>query len=374
MKPIYFPILKAKDAEFDALKNASESINKSIIPLFELPRFNPSLKKYQDDTQPKTTFLSELSEKIGSLRSGMFAMFDSYHWQNPGDKVETGEHHLSYFFNALNSAGVKAVPVVGYDRWDDQEYRIALRLVSSMHIGKFCIRLDRFAFDDVSDPEHFHERLSEIIDYLGLNPSDCHVVLDLEDISILPLVESLEKFDTLFAEISGYGFSSYSVAGCSLPSSIDKVVKERDSCGSVMRGELLVWKGARKQYPAHNIYFGDYGVRGPSTSETGFGNTNAKIRYTVDDSFYIVRGHVIRKPIGGRQHCVLAEKLIKSGYYLGPNFSWGDGQIQRCANGELGGAPATWIKIDTSHHLAHVVAEVAEFERAISARPVSSAK
>lgn len=367
MNPVYFPILKAKDAEFDALLKAPEAISRAMIPLFEIPRFNPELKKYQDDLHAKATFLSELSRKIGELRSGMFAMFDTYHWQNPGEKVETGEHHLSHLFNALKSYGVLAVPVVGYDRWDDEEYRMALRSISKTHVGKFCIRLERFAFDDVGDPLHFHNRLAEILDYLEINPFDCHVILDLEDISALPLIGILDKFDALFSEINSYGFSSYSVAGCSLPSSIDKVVKDRDSCGSVLRSEILLWKGARKQYPTFSIYFGDYGVRGPSTGETGYGNTNAKIRYTVDEHFYIVRGHVIRKPIGGFQHCNLAKTLIESGNYLGPDFSWGDKEIQRCANGEIGGGPATWIKIDTSHHITHVVSEIAEFERAMSA-------
>ena len=126
---------------------------------------------------------------------------------------------------------------------------------------------------------------------------------------------------------------------------------------------MLLWKNARQQYPTCQIFFGDYGVRGPSTGDVGYGNTNAKIRYTIDDEYFIVRGHVIRKPLGGFQHCGLAQTLIDSGRYLGPGFSWGDSEIQRCANQEIGGGSTTWIKIDTSHHVAYVVAEIAEFER-----------
>lgn len=371
MNPSYFPILKAKDAEFDALRKAKPNVVQSIVPLFEVPRFNPELKKYKDNPHAKATFLSELSQKIGELRSGMHAMFDTYHWQDPGEKVETGEHHLSYMYNALKSKGVNAVPVVGYDRWDDDEYRLALKSISKLHTGTFCIRLERFAFDDVGDPEHFHERLAGIINYLEINPASCHVILDLEDLSTLAIVDILDSFDSLFEQITGYGFSSYSVAGCSLPNSIDKVIKDKDSSGTVLRREMLLWKNARKQHPNFQIYFGDYGVRGPSTGETGFGNTNAKIRYTIDNEYFIVRGHVIRKPIGGFQHCDLARKLINSGHYLYPDFSWGDKEIQRCANGEIGGGSTTWIKIDTSHHVAYVVAEVAEFERVTASRAVT---
>jgi len=372
MNPVYFPILKAKDAEFDALREASDGVTSGMVPLFEIPRFNPGLKKYQGDPHPKVTFLSNLSQKIGELRSGMFTMFDTYHWQNPGEKVETGEHHLSYLYAALKSDGVNPVPVFGYDRWDDEEYRRALKNMSKSHTGLVCIRLDRFAFDDVGDPRYFHERLCDILNYLEIDPASCHVILDFEDVSALPIVEIFEKFELLFSQIKGYGFSSYSVAGCSLPNSIDKVVKKKDSCGTVWRGEMLLWKSVRKQYPNFQVHFGDYGVRGPSTGETGYGNTNAKIRYTVDDEYFIVRGHVIRKPVGGYQHCGLAQTLINSGNYLNADFSWGDGEIQRCANGEIGGGSATWIKIDTSHHVAYIVAEISEFERIMASHAVVS--
>lgn len=367
MNPIYFPVLKAKDAEFEALRR-SPDVNGSMIPLFEVPKFNPTLKKYVDDTSPMISFLSEVSRKISEIRSGQFAMFDTYHWQIPGQTVETGQHHLYYIYNYLMRSGVNAVPVVGYDRWEDGDYRSALRSISKVHQGKFCIRLDRFAFDDSADPEHFQARLAEMIEYLALDPAKCHVLLDLEDLSVFPIVEVIKNFDVLFSQITGHGFSSYSLAGCSLPSSIDQVIKDKDSSAPVKRREMLLWKYARGQYPAFRIYFGDYGVRGPSTGETGYGNTNAKIRYTVEDEYFILRGHVIRKPLGGYQHCELAQRLIDSGYYLYPSFSWGDAEIQRCANGEIGGGSTTWIKIDTSHHITFVVAEIAEFERSLAAQ------
>lgn len=368
MNAIYFPILKAKDAEFDALRKASSRAANSIVPLFEVPKFNPDLKKYKDNPHPKTTFLSEIGQKIGDLQSGRYAMFDTYHWQNPAEKVESGEHHLSYLYSTLKAYGVNVVPVVGYDRWDDDEYRFALRSISKMHFGKFCIRLERFAFDDANDPDHFHARLEEILEYLELNPKNCHVVFDLEDVSTLSIADIFSNFDLLFSQVVGYGFSTYSVAGCSLPNSIDQAVRDQDSCGTVLRREMLLWKNARKHYPTAPIFFGDYGVRGPSTAETGFGNTNAKIRYTIDNEYFVVRGHVIRKPIGGHQHCDLATMLINSGHYQLPAFSWGDKEIKRCADGEFGGGSKAWITIDTSHHMAYVVEEIAEFERTTPTR------
>lgn len=363
MQAMYFPIFKAKDAEFDALHEAKQHIASSMIPLFDVPKFNPELKKYQNDSHAKATFLSEISTKIGKLRFGMPVMFDTYHWQHPNERVESGEHHLSYLYNTLKSDGVIAIPVVGYDRWDDEEYRLALRSIARNHSGKFCIRLDRFAFEDINDPEHFHDRFSEIIDSLEIIPANCHVILDLQDLSEMAIPDMICQFDSLFLAITDYGFATYSVAGCSLPNSIDKAVKQKDSTGSLLRREMVLWKYAREHYPAHQIHFGDYGVRGPSATEIGYGNTNAKIRYTIDNEYFIVRGHKIEKPIGGFQHCALARILMDSKYYLSPDFSWGDNEIKRCSENKLGGGATTWIKIDTSHHVAYVVLEIAEFER-----------
>jgi hypothetical protein len=63
----------------------------------------------------------------------------------------------------------------------------------------------------------------------------------------------------------------------------------------------------------------------------------------------------------------LAKLVVSSAYYMGDDFSWGDAQILACSQKEIGpGNSTTWIAIDTSHHLAWVIAEVEEFEHKIS--------
>lgn len=372
MGTTYFPILKAKDAEFKALKMSHNDVVSSICPLFDIPRFNPELKASMGNPLAKACYLDDISRKIALVCKGKEVFIDSYVWKNPGELVETGEHHLSYLYNQLNSMGVIARPVIGYDRIGDEEYRQALKSISQKHVAGFGLRLEHFAFGDCNDPIHFHEQLSEIIEYLGIEPSSCHVFLDMQDLSDLSLERSISMFETLFNEISIYGFGAFSIAGCSLPPSIDKAVKTKDSSGSVLRKEMLIWKHVRQNYPNQKVFFGDYAVRGPRTTEKGFGNTNAKIRYTVDNNYFVVRGHVIRKPIGGFQHCNLAETLIQTGPYLGEGFSWGDARIMECSKGKFGGGSTTWIEIDSNHHFKHVVLEVSEFERVLNSQYLKS--
>lgn len=357
MNAIYYPILKAKGAEFETLDHASSIVHENIIPLFEMPVFNPELKKWMDNPAPKVTFLDETTDAIASLRAGTEVLFDTYQWEIPGEILENREYALSYIYNCLISKGVKAIPVAAYDRWEDEEYRSALKSISKFHTGRFCLRLEEFAFDDAEEPLHLLGRLQEILNHLEIEPFNCHVILDMQDLSLQNLDSIVGRFKTLFDQIKIFDFGSYSIAGCSLPSSIDKII-DKDTAGTIPRLEMKLWQYARRSYAEYDIRFGDYVVRGPHTTESGYGNTNAKIRYTVDGEIYLIRGHVIRKPIGGFQHCELARKLLGSGYYLYPRFSWGDTQIERCAKGEIGGAAAQWIVIDSSHHLEFVVTEL----------------
>jgi len=368
MNTIYFPILKAMSAELYALKKTKPSTADRIVPLLEIPKV-PSRKAYNISPTPKAAYINDTSEEVGQFWAGRQAMFDTFHW-DPATTVENGEHVIPYTYNVLNASGVHAVPVVGYDRWDVRDYRLALKTISRVHRGKFCIRLDHHAFEDSAEPGFFRENMDDILAVLEIDPANCHVILDFEDVTALSAEDLFSKFDLLFALVSRYGFMSYSIAGCSLPKSIDQAVKKHNSCGSVLRKEMLLWKDARQQYPLMPINFGDYGVRGPNTNE-GVRNphTNGKIRYTIENEYFIARGQPMTRPPKGKQHWDLAQTIIDSGHYQSSDFSWGDNEILRCSRHEFpGGNAHMWIKIDTCHHLAYVVAEIAEFEHTTVAR------
>ncbi|MDP5142128.1 beta family protein [Rheinheimera baltica] len=372
MNPTYFPIMKAMAAEFTALSNTKSDVANLLVPLFEFPQ-RPQRKAYTESTNPNELYISDTCKEISNVWAGRPAMFDTFHW-NPSTTLENGEHLTTSIYNQLRSLGITAVPVVGYDRWSIYDYQLALKSIISMHTGKVCIRLDHHAFEDSAEPDFLKEIIDEMIDLLELEPANCHVLLDFEDVYSDSTIELFDKFDALFDLIKNYNFGSYSIAGCSLPKTIDMAVSKHNSCGSVLRKEMLLWKNIRTQYPNHSIGFGDYAVRGPS-SNAGFPNphTNGKIRYTKENEYFVARGQAMTKPPKGKQHWALAEKVINSGHYLGPTFSWGDNEIMRCKNQEFpGGNAQVWIKIDTNHHLAFVVSEIFEYERALTARALEN--
>lgn len=367
MNITYIPILKALGAEFTALENTKPSNATNIIPLFEFPKV-PDRKKYQESSTPITDFIDDTSEEIGRLWDGKYAMFDAYHW-SPTATNEQGEHIIPYVYHALELMGVQAVPVVGYDRWGILEYQMALQSIARKHKGKFCIRLDHTAFEDSAEPDFLQENLDEVISLLELDPADCHVILDFEDVTPYGAIDLIHQFESLFKLISSYCFGSYSIAGCSLPKTINEAVKKQNSCGVVLRKEMLLWRSARERFPGFPIFFGDYGVRGPHSNEgIRSPNTNGKIRHTIEKEYFVARGQSLSKPPKGEQMWELAQRIIDSGHYLGDQFSWGDSEILRCSQKKFKGNAGQWIAIDTNHHLAYVVAEVAEFERIKASR------
>ena len=86
----------------------------------------------------------------------------------------------------------------------------------------------------------------------------------------------------------------------------------------------------------------------------------AKIRYTLDDHWLIVKGHSLATPPKYGQFHSLARKLIRQREYMGPAFSWGDNYAAECAKGKAtSGNLAKWVKVDTNHHLTFVAHQIA---------------
>lgn len=370
----YLPIYKAKPGELLALEKAKKAHDRRILPLFEVCRIGKGVReaaRFKNCSALTCAYLDETAQRIAETRSGKSALVDAFQWK-PDSLTETGEHVLPYIYSKLESMGVNVVPVIGYDRWDSTTYRIAMQGVEVSQGNYYCMRLDSHAIEDAEDPEFFEERVLGILDDLSIEPERCGVLLDFGDVTALSIEDLTDQADRVMQVLAPLGFKFFSTAGCSLPPSIDKAVKKQDSTGKVIRKELLLWQAMRVTYPKVRWIFGDYGVRGPNTAEDVISpNTNGKIRHTIGQSYYIVRGHSVQQPGKGAQMYKLAKTVVDSVHYMGNDFSWGDARILACSQEEFKGNSTDWIAIDTSHHMAWVVAEVEEFELKVAAAGVS---
>lgn len=378
MIPTYVPLLKALPSELEAAREIPTVDASRIHPLFDIcrvPTFNQYRKApkwFLNSTAPTAEFVERAVQKLAAAWTGRLAMIDAYFWA-ANATIENGEHVLAYAYRRLSEEGVMVIPVLGYERWDNIEYRAAMGSLECHEAPYWCLRLDVHAIDDAADPDAFRAQIDSILGELELNPASCAVLVDFGDMTNISVEQMLYGLQDVLNGIENYGFMFVATAGCSMPAMINLAVKEEDSVGNVLRREMRGWQAARRENPSFKLVYGDYGIRGPTSNE-GIPNKhgNAKIRYTTSGSYYIARGcSVFNKPYG-QQTQGLALKIVGSKYYAGPSFSWGDKIIHQASLGNrVGESHAKWIAYDTSHHIAYALAEVQEFERALAAKAIA---
>jgi len=342
-------MLRAKDGEFMAYTNLTDRSKRSILPLLDIPKAKTG--KNIDD------HLSRVIGEVGSAFAGRSIFLDTFAWK--ADSVtESGEFLLPALVSSLEGLGVAVNPVVGYDRWTDLVYQQACATINLGPGRRFCLRFDREAVADMADPAYFGEQLSEILGMLGCSVGECYALVDLADVGKDAVDELIRLSQPAIASLYSLGFTGVILSGASIPASISDVIDKPDTNGYVMRREWVVWRTLLAQFPS--LIFADYGVRSPRSNDTPAPHVNAKIRYTVGVNFYVERGHSMQLPPKGAQTYSLARKIIDSGHYNGPAFSWGDSQLALCAEGKFKGNSTQWIGIDTNHHIEAVVASVVE--------------
>lgn len=132
-----------------------------------------------------------------------------------------------------------------------------------------------------------------------------------------------------------------------------------------MRIEMLAWKAIFSASKDRRVIFGDYLIRSPNAAENVIApDANGKIRYTIENQVFIVRGHSKRLEPLTAQHKRLATTLVGSAHYMQPSFSWGDSEILNCSAGikEIRES-TTMIAVDSNHHINIVIAEILEHQR-----------
>jgi hypothetical protein len=143
------------------------------------------------------------------------------------------------------------------------------------------------------------------------------------------------------------------LVGTSMPTSLGDVVPE-GTTGFLPRQEWSTWRGlAARGIP---ITFGDYAIQNPRPPEESGPGMRANIRYTIAEATLIARGLGPVVQSGNEQYRELCQRLVGSGAFVDPDYSWGDRVIHDCAFGQR--EPSNqimWRAAGTSHHLQFVV-------------------
>jgi hypothetical protein len=271
MLPRHVAILKANQGELRALTKLDSGTAKKVRPLFEIGRLTDAIRvrRYiQNSRNPTMTHLNRVLDDVGDVWTKRIAMVDGYHWP-ANAHTENGEHVIAYMVSRLRAKGMPVIPVVGYDRWGNEEYRLGMLAIRSGDDSDFCLRLDASAVEDAAEPEHFRETIQDILAELELDPTRCSILLDFADVSMNAMSVEIvvESSSNIIRQLRSFGFEHYTIAACSIPRSIDLAVSSRDATGMVVRKEMLTWQALQQSIQGVKIVSGDYGVRGPTTTE-----------------------------------------------------------------------------------------------------------
>jgi hypothetical protein len=363
-------ILKARKGELQALATLDGRTLDRVQPIFEIGRLTDQIRerKYMRESRtPTISYLDRALAGVSEVWGDRVAVIDGFEWA-PQARTESGDSVIPYMVDRLRRYGTPVVPVVGYDRWSNSDYRAGLVSVEAHRGRDWYFRFDKTAVEDASEPDYFGENVLDMLDTLDAHPNNCAAIVDFGDISMS--TASIEYITNnaikVLNSLQSLGFERFVFAGCSMPRTINLAVDSADTDGFLIRKEMLVWQALRAELQSVTIGFGDYALRGPTTSEFPSKYTNGKIRHTVTSRLFIVRGHPFRNDGCHVQMEDLARRLIASGNYLGPDFSWGDDQIELASRGLARRDLGHWIAVDTNHHLTFVVQEIEEFERAIA--------
>ncbi|WP_431819710.1 beta family protein [Burkholderia sp. F1] len=351
----YVPVMAAKRGEFTALTNLPNAVANRIIPLFELPAKPPEAVLHEKR-------ISKTAVAGGKAWSGRPAFLDISKW-SPDARTESGIHVLEFAFAQLRAAGVSVHPVLGYDRWDDPVYSQALKNIRMLHQITPCIRLDLEAIqDDLGDLPYFQGRIQDMLADLSLGAGNCYVMVDFGDVSKATIPDIIQDTEAAVHALRSMGFSVVIVAGGSMPAGVNLAVDTPDTEGCIARVEMQAWKAVLTGLKDDQIVFGDYLIRSPEAVEGVIApDANAKIRYTIENQFFIVRGHTKKRDSLEIQHKELARKLVASVHYMKAAFSWGDSELLNCSLGiKQLRDPTSMIAVDSSHHIHMVMAEVTE--------------
>jgi len=352
----YLPILKAKQGEFTALRELGPT--EAIAPLIEIPKIPWNFK----DDQPACSVDDHIAKMARAIRrdrqSCANLLLDAGLLEDEGPSACS--RALREVLSELSADGTPAIPVTGLER--AAKYQQVVRGAHRRDGGGCCIRLER---EDLFDLVVLKSGIAELLKATRVAPEEADLIVDLKSVSEDTEAADLEWMLEVLPELPLLSnWRSLWLAGSAFPEFLTEV--RANTLAYLPRVEWTIWSSLLKKglASARVPRFADYGIAHPANLEVDFRKMrmSANLRYTVEDHWLVLRGRNVRD-YGYGQFNDLCKKVVDMPEYYGAEFSWGDGYIMGCAEGEAGpGSASTWRKVGNSHHFQVALAQIEEIK------------
>ncbi|WP_294188237.1 beta family protein [uncultured Clostridium sp.] len=352
-KNYYVPVLKWKRGEQKAIENLSTNSLDNIMPLIEIA---PIEFDYENNRPKKTIdeHISNIPESILTSLKSVSCFIDGFTIEDE-ELLTDGTHAIKYIIENSIKNESNVIPVTGIGR--EISYDSAIKnMLDNNTIDKLCIRIEESNFSMLNS------NLQSILNKFDITPDKCHIILDLKEVKPTS-ISSLQLLLPMLINnmINLNDWISITLVSTAFPVNLGIVPK--NSAKILLRSEYDLWKEISiKGNLIRPIQFGDYAISNPEYTDMDprYINMSGNIRYTIDNGFLIYKG-ITTKSNGFSQMIPMCKDLVKSKYFSGEKFSWGDTQIYNCANG-IGstGNAETWRRIGTNHHIEFVIDQLSK--------------
>ncbi len=348
----YVPLLKGKRGEFGALANLSQKVKPLITPFIDVPRVS------RNDDERINVHLMKIVNNIKTSWGTQNSIFIDLADIDLTQRTDDGTHPVIYLFGLLRAALIKAIPCTGLDR--DTDYNDAIAKVLKEDNEGVCVRV---LHEDMDDIEDLSKGLNGLLKVLDITHKDVHLLLDFKDIRNIDIAKLARKAIRIIEQLHKIAsWGTLTIAASGFPDSLSSV--KADSTTEINRMEFLLWRSiitdkTLKRRPS----FGDYGIVHPILLDLDprTMRSSAKIRYTLNEKWLVIKGHSLKKEPKFKQYHDLSNRLIKKKEFIGSHFCWGDDYVTKCAIRTAGsGNLETWVKVDTNHHLTFVSEQIAK--------------
>ncbi|MFF5175683.1 beta family protein [Micromonospora sp. NPDC000089] len=336
----YYPILKGRRAELQAISHVPDELAPHILPIFDVP---PSDRGSIKDAYVFSQYAQE------TIPRDMVIAVDVRHLPEP----TTGNRRpLQDIAGDLHQWGIPALPVA---HLHDTPAQLAdVRDAAAPHGG-----VVRLTGDDAQlDAAEIAARLSHVLCATDMRPEDCILILDLAEVRSdqdLTSAEPLARKHLAWAR--RHPWKTVVVAAGAMPPNVSHVPAHIAT--PLRRRDFNLWQRLQD----HGIPFADYGVTHPRMS-SGSRGPAPNIRYTDREAWWTYRA--TRDGNGNTGVYDICQAIVSANHWptAGRHFSWGDEQIVLRAAGHAGAGTAThWIAWGTSHHLAYVADQLGLADR-----------
>jgi hypothetical protein len=360
----YYPFLKGKAGEFEALEQLRElepEARPALTPLFDVPPekvtfdLDDGRRWIQIETVDET--LNGYAARVARAWPAVEECFVDLAGFDPDSRLRNGDHPVSRFFGEATESS--AIPVTGLDR--DRDQREAVKAVCQARRLGCAIRLRQ---SHLATPTALTAALSDLVDELGLRTGDVDLLLDFGELteSALPgtekialaAVAALPTIDAWRRLIFCSGAFPFELSG---------------SVGAEETKELprLDWKLWRRFVASRRSLrrLPSYGDYGPTNADwkSPFDWTqmslSAKIVYATKQDWVVAKGRQLKSE-NGPQYQTLSRRVKGHKDFLGKGHCPSEARIlERAVNADSPGNTKEWVTTATRHHIEVVSRQLA---------------